>query len=183
MNEITKPSLPNARGSVSKSEQFVKFIIELIQNDNGAAAALKHADNPATEYQSWEYLARLPFIDIDKDYERLPYATIACAMAKAKIEREGSVHIGEAIARCYEDGNNSDQAKAKLRRLLACDSVEEVCRVLRPLFSLISSKAGTQLKYAALLKDLRDFHFNDQRVKSKWAQNFYRHYTTDEASV
>ena len=174
MSEIAKPN---------KSQQFVKFIIELIHKDNGAAAALKRADNPATEYQSWEYLARLPFIDIDKDYERLPYATIACAMAKAKAEQNGSVRIGAAIAHCYDDGNNSEQAKAKLRRLLACDSIEETCRVLRPLFSLIHSKAGIQLDYADLLQDLYWFHNNDQRVKSKWAQNFYRHYSTDEAGL
>lgn len=172
MSETNKPN---------KSEQFVKFIIELIHKDNGAAAALKRADNPATEYQSWEYLAR--FIDIDKDYERLPYATIASALAKAKAEQNGSVRIGEAITRCYEDGKDSEQAKAKLRRLLACDSVEEACRVLRPLFSLINSKAGIKLDYAALLQDLYWFNADNQRVKSRWAQNFYRHYAAGEANV
>ena len=165
----------------SKSESFVQFIIELIQKDNGAAAALKRADNPGTEYQSWEYLAR--FIDIDKDYERLPYAMIASALAKAKVDRNGKIHIGEAIARCYEEGNNSDQAKAKLRRLLACDSIEEVCRVLRPLFSLINSKAMIQLDYTQLLKDLYWFNADNQRVKTRWAQNFYRHHSSDEANI
>lgn len=172
MSATTKPN---------KSEQFVKFMIDLIQKDNGAAAALRRADNPATEYQSWEYLAR--FIDIDKDYERLPYATIASALAKAKAEHNGTVQIGEAIARCYDDGKDSEQAQAKLRRLLACDSVEEVCRVLRPLFSLIHSKAGIQLDYSSLLQDLYWFNADSQRAKAKWAQNFYRHYSIDEASA
>lgn len=171
MSDITKPN---------KSEQFVKFIIELIHKDNGATAALKRADNPATEYQSWEYLAR--FIDIDKDNERLPYAAIASALAKAKAEQNGTVRIGEAVARCYEDGKESEQAQSKLRRLLACDSIEEACRVLRPLFSLINSKAGVQLDYAALLQDLYWFNADSQRVKSKWAQNFYRHYSLDEVN-
>jgi CRISPR system Cascade subunit CasB len=168
MSETTKPN---------KSEQFVQFIIELIQKSNAAAAALKRADNPATEYQSWEYLAR--FIDIEKDYERLPYTTIASAMAKAKAEHNGAVQIGEAIARCYDDGKDSEQAQAKLRRLLACDSVEETCRVLRSLFSLINSRAEIQLDYAALLQDLYWFNADSQRTKAKWAQNFYRHYSTD----
>jgi CRISPR system Cascade subunit CasB len=164
MNEAIKPN---------KSEQFVKFIIEITQKDNGAAAALKRADNPATEYQSWEYLAR--FIDIEKDYERYPYATIASAMAKAKVAQNGTVSIGEAIARCYDDGKESNQAKAKLRRLLACDTIDEVCRVLRPLFGLINARAEIKLNYADLLQDLRYFNLDNQRVKSRWAQNFYRH--------
>lgn len=172
MSETTKPN---------KSEQFVKFIIELIQKDNGATAALKRADNPATEYQSWEYLAR--FIDIDKDYERLPYATIASALAKAKAEHNGTVRIGEAIARCYDEGKDSDQAQAKLRRLLACETTEEACRVLRPLLSLINSKAGIQLDYADLLNDLYWFNADSQGKKAKWAQNFYRHYLIDEENA
>jgi CRISPR system Cascade subunit CasB len=166
----------------SKSEDFVQFIIELIQNDNGAAAALKRADNPNLEYQSWEYLARKPYVDIDKDFVRLPYATIACALAKAKAEQNGKTKIGAAIARCYEEGHDSDQATAKLRRLLACDSIEEACQVLRPLFSLINSKAGIHLDYADLLKDLRWFYKNNQQTKAKWAQNFYRHSVVDEVS-
>lgn len=173
MSEMNKPS---------KSENFVQFIIELIQKDNGAAAALKHADNPNLEYQSWEYLARLPFIDIDKEYQRLPYATIASALAKAKVAQNGNKGLGEAIARCYDDGKDSEQAKAKLRRLLACDSIEDACRTLRPLFSLINSKAGIQLDYVALLQDLSWFNADRQRVKSKWAQNFYRHSVTDEVN-
>ena len=172
----------------NKSENFVNFIIELIHGNesknikpnNGAAAALKRAENPNLEYQSWEYLAR--FVDIDKDYERLPYATIASALAKAKVERNGMVKIGEAIARCYEDGKDSDQAKAKLRRLLACETVDEACRVLRPLFSLINSKAGIQLDYVALLQDLSWFSLDSHRIKSRWAQNFYRHYVSEEVN-
>lgn len=169
MSEVNQPN---------KSEQFVAFIIDITQKNNGAAAALKRADNVATEYQSWEYLAR--FIDIEKAYERTPYATIASAMAKAKVTQNGTTRIGEAIARCYDDGKESDQAKAKLRRLLACDTVEEVCRVLRPLFGLIHAKAQIQLNYADLLQDLRYFNLDNQRVKSRWAQNFYRHYSLED---
>jgi CRISPR system Cascade subunit CasB len=56
MSEAKKPS---------RNENFIRFVMEKIsQKDNGAVAALKRADNPATEYQCWEYLAR--FIDIDK---------------------------------------------------------------------------------------------------------------------
>ncbi|MDD5228075.1 MAG: type I-E CRISPR-associated protein Cse2/CasB [Methylococcales bacterium] len=180
----------------SVDTRFVEFIIDLLDEKNrgndkrkpgssAASAALKNAYNPKTEYQSWEYLARAEkrvgiYIDIENNDERLPYTTIASAMAKAKVEKNGTVQIGQAIAQCYDDGNESDQAKMKLRRLLACDTTEEVCRVLRPLFSLIEAKANVQLDYAKLLKNLLDFHFYSKDVKASWAHNFYHFKLKDE---
>ncbi len=155
----------------SRELAFTQFIIECLKN-NGSAAALRRADNSKTEYQSWDILVGFN-IDLDKPWERLPFATIAAAMSKAKIEHNGSLKIGQAIARCYDDGKESDQAKAKLRRLLACDSVEEACRVLRPLFSLINNKVTAPLDFAQLLNDLRWFNNNHQKIKSQWAQDFY----------
>ena len=146
-----------------KSLAFVDYIINRCQADNGLRAALKRADNPATEYQSWEVLAGFR-INLEYENQRLPHAAIAAAIARAKIEKNGTMKIGQAIARCYEDGNASDQAKAKLRRLLACDSVPEACRILRPLFSLIESKGKTVLDYANLLSDLLRFGHEDSRA-------------------
>lgn len=166
----------------SKSESFVIRTIDLCQKNKGLAAGLKRADNPATEYQCWEHLAAFN-IDLEKDYQRLPYATIAAAIAKAKVEHNGSMGIGRGIALCYEEGNNSDQAKAKLRRLLACESIEEVCRILRPLLSLVDSKVNLRLNYAHLLSDLLKFHFDNQRVKVRWAQDFYKQAMTTKGAV
>lgn len=157
-----------------RPEAFVEFVIGLCQRDKGAAAALRRADNPATEYQSWEHLAGFN-IDLENPFERIPYATIAAAISRAKVERNGSAGIGKAIAFCYEDRNKSDQAKARLRRLLACDSVKEACRILRSLFSLIDSKAAVTLDYAKLLDQLIWFNSNSNRVKTSWATDFYRH--------
>ncbi|MGC8774928.1 MAG: type I-E CRISPR-associated protein Cse2/CasB [Chlorobaculum sp.] len=157
-----------------RPEKFVEFVIGLCQKDKGAAAALRRADNPATEYQSWEYLAGFN-IDLEKPYERIPYAAIAAAIARAKAERNGSAGIGKAIAYCYKDRSKSEQAKARLRRLLACDSVEEACRILRPLFSLIDSKAAVTLDYAKLLDQLLWFNLDPNSKKTTWATDFYRH--------
>lgn len=162
-----------------RPEKFVEFVIGLCQKDKGAAAALRRADNPATEYQSWEYLAGFN-IDLEKPFERIPYAAIAAAIARAKVERNGSAGIGKAIAFCYDDKSASEQAKARLRRLLACDSVTETCRILRPLFSLIDSKAAVSLDYAKLLDQLLWFHRNSNNVKTAWATDFYRHTTKTE---
>jgi CRISPR system Cascade subunit CasB len=169
----------NQEGFVNKNEllnedYFVRSIINRIKNDKACCATLRRADNQSTEYQSWEYLAIFG-IDLSKPLVRLPYATIAAAIAKAKPAKNGSDGIGRAIAHCYPDGNKSDQAKAKLRRLLACDTLEEICRILRPLFSLIEAKSSIGLNFSRLLRELLKFQWKEQEVKSNWAQDFYGH--------
>ncbi|WP_198962717.1 type I-E CRISPR-associated protein Cse2/CasB [Mangrovitalea sediminis] len=155
-------------------ERFVSSVIQRCQVDNGLAARLRRADNPATEYQSWELLASLG-VDLEKDYQRLPFVTIAAAIAKSKSDRNGVLTLGRAVAACYEDGRESSQAKARLRRLLACNDLPEACRILRSLFSLIDSKVGQPLDFVRLLKQLRRFSFEDarNRIKAQWAQEFY----------
>lgn len=156
----------------SWEQRFVDAVIERCNKDKGQAARLRRADNPTTEYQSWEVLGSLG-VDLEKDYQRLPFVTVAAAIAKSKAERNGNLSLGRAIAACYEDGNQSNQAKARLRRLLACDELAEASRILRPILTLIDSKVGQPLDFIRLLKQLRNFYFNGQRVKTQWAQEFY----------
>lgn len=161
--------------SVSReAPRFVESVIARCQKDKGLAARLRRADNPATEYQSWELLASYG-IDLEKDFERLPFATVAAAIAKAGIEGNGSLTLGRAIADCYKEGNQSDQAKARLRRLLACNELPELCRLLRPVLALIDSRVSRPLDYVRLLHQLRSFGFDAQRIKAQWAQEFYGH--------
>lgn len=169
------------RSSSDRDARFVLSVIEQCRSDKGLAARLRRADNPATEYQSWELLAG--YVDLTKDAQRLPFATLAAAIARAKAERNGNLGLGRAIAACYEDGQKSDQAKARLRRVLACNELAELCRVLRPLFSLIDSKVSQSLDYIRLLKQLRWFTSNDQQVKTQWAQDFYGQQTDAEVAA
>ncbi|WP_260294593.1 type I-E CRISPR-associated protein Cse2/CasB [Sedimenticola hydrogenitrophicus] len=152
--------------------RFVNGVVQQCQQDKGLAARLRRADNPATEYQSWELLASYG-IDLEREYQRLPFVAIAAAIAKSKAERNGTLSLGRAIAACYEEGRESSQAKARLRRLLACSDLAEVSRILRSLFSLIDSKARQPLDFIRLLGQLHRFSFNDQQVKAQWAQEFY----------
>nr|WP_102136303.1 type I-E CRISPR-associated protein Cse2/CasB [Marinobacterium profundum] len=170
MQVDTQPAQAGAKKS--REQRFVEAVVERCSNDKGLAARLRRADNPATEYQSWELLGAMG-VDLEKDYQRLPFVTVAAAIAKSKAEHNGSLKLGRAIAACYEDGNQSDQAKARLRRLLACDELAEACRILRPILTLIDSKVGQPLDFVRLLRQLRNFHFDGQRVKTQWAQEFY----------
>lgn len=177
MNNETVPlqvTLKEPEKGVKRSVLFVNYIINRCQSDNGVRAALRRADNPATEYQSWEVLAGFG-INLELDSQRLAYETIAAALARTESEKNGSMKIGQAIANAYQDGNRSDQAKAKLRRLIACQSVPEAVSILRPLLRLIESRIAAVLDYASLLEDL--LWFSDEnartRTKTRWAQDFY----------
>jgi|SRR5690625_215778 len=171
MQESQSPGEPGK--DKSRDQRFVEIVTERCQNDKGLAARLRRADNPATEYQSWELLGWFG-VNLEKDYERLPFVTVAAAIAKSKCERNGSLTLGRAIASCYDDGRESSQAKARLRRLLACSELSEACRILRPILTLINSKVGQPLDYVRLLRQLRFFGFESgQRTKVQWAQEFY----------
>lgn len=158
----------------SREEGFVRAIIEKCNTDKGLAARLRRADNPSSEYQSWDVLASFG-VDLEKEHQRLPFVTIAAAIAKAKAEKNGSASLGKALISCYDDGRDSTPGKARLRRLLACDNLAEACRILRPIFTLIDSKSTQGVDYARLLKQLRRFAFEDsrQQVRAQWAQDFY----------
>jgi CRISPR system Cascade subunit CasB len=162
----------------TKEERYVTSVIERIKTDTAMAAALKRADNPATEYQAWEYLADFN-IDLENPKERIPYIIISAAIARAKPDQDGNYALGAAIASCYEEGKASDQARSKLRRLLACETIEEVCTILRPLLGLIASR-GKNVAYGKLLNQLAWFAQDPQKIKIKWAQDFFS--TIEEAT-
>lgn len=166
----------------SRDERFVSSVIARCQQDKGLAARLRRADNPATEYQSWDSLAGYG-VDLEKEWERLPFATIAATIAKAKMVGNGSLSLGRAMAACYDDGNKSEQAAARLRRLLACDELGELCRILRPLLSLVASRVSQPLDCTRLLGQLRRFTRDAQRVKTQWAQEFYGHQTPADGNA
>lgn len=155
-----------------KCSAFVDYLFAHCERDKGFAARLRRADNPATEYQSWELLAKFN-VNLDFSSERLPYAMIAAAVAKSRATGNGAIPLGHAITLAFDDGINSDQANMRLRRLLACNDVEEACRILRPLITLIQSRVSAPIDFITLLKDLVWFNRDPQRTRARWAQQFY----------
>jgi CRISPR system Cascade subunit CasB len=151
----------------SRGAAFAAFVLKRLGNDTAFGAALRRADNPATEYQSWEYLAS--WCDLENSYERTCFATVAAGLARAKQSIDTQASIGRAVALCYPKGNKDDSAKSRLRRLLACDSSAEACKWVRPLLRLMVSR-GVQLNFGRLLDDLLYF---GPKVKERWATDFY----------
>ena len=147
---------------------FISHVISRMDDDRAMGARLRRADNPATEYQSWEYLA-LFGVNLEHARERKAFATVAAALARAKPKADGTLGMCRAIAAAYDDGKDNPQARARLRRLLACTSSEEACDILRPLLRLVASR-GVAVGYARLLRDLLYF---SEKTRERWAQEFF----------
>ena len=155
----------------SREERFVAFVLKRSQEDTGFAARLRRADNPDTEYQSWDTLAAFG-VNLEQDAERLPFALVGAALCRIKPERDGTASLGMALRSCFED---TEQGAVRLRRLRACDSSEEACRIVRPMLTLIAAKTRKPLNFARLLKELLRFGGSvSERIKIRWAQDFYR---------
>lgn len=171
--EAAMPARAETRG-----ESFATHVIQRLLLDSAYGAALRRADNPATEYRAWEHL--IHWCDLEKSWERIPFATIVAALARAKPKQDGHLGVGRAVAACYDKGADSDAAKARLRRILACHSVEEVCRVLRGILRLIQSRA-VPICYGHLLDELLYF---GEKQKVRWATDFFQRraeYDSDHA--
>ena len=160
----------------SKSEKFVSYVISKISSDLGARAAFSRADNPDTASIAWEYL--VSWCDLANSRERNAYALIAAAIAKGRIEQNiAGKDIGKClgiISRNEHNGDISDNQspeQRRLRRLLACDTSEELTEVLRSVLRYLQSKdVATQLDYA---KTLNDVLFWNERVKINWCKGFF----------
>ncbi|WP_338923804.1 type I-E CRISPR-associated protein Cse2/CasB (plasmid) [Pseudomonas silesiensis] len=166
MAELQNLTVPSSDG------HFVNSVISRCKIDNGVRAALKKADNPATEYMCWDYLASFG-INLEHDDRRLPYVTVGAAIGRVKPDRNGSIAFGKALASSYDEGSDSKPAIARIRRLLACSDVSEVCVTLRPMLSLIASKISLPLNYIRLLSQIKRFPLSPEIVKAQWAQEFY----------
>lgn len=168
----------SASDKTSRAERFVNHVIDRINKDNSFTARVRRADNPATEYQSWELLVSFD-VDLENEWERIPYCTVGAALAKGKPVANGQLPLGAAIAACFTGGNQADQAKIHLRRLLACTSTQESCRILRPLLTLMSNRKVTP-DFIQLLEQLLGYSGHRQlQIRAHWALAFYRHNATD----
>lgn len=153
----------------TRGGRFVERALRRCAEDAGFAARLRRADNPDTEYQSWGDLANLG-TNVEWDDERLPCALVGAALARLKTDGDGKADLGAALRACFDEQNAGE---ARLRRLLACERVDELCVVLRPLLRLMANKSGKPLCHAALLDDMLSFPNQGQRIKLRWARSFY----------
>ncbi len=163
--------------STSPYEHFIVWMTDRLgpepkKKDNGRIARLKRGDNPDLAPQAWEILFRLGI----KENDFLPCLTVGAAMCRLGEAGDGTASLGRALASCCGDTEqDKEQGSLRLRRLLACSDIREVCAVIRPVLAFIASKGRLRLCHARLLDDLTAFRSPQRReaVKMRWTRDFW----------
>ena len=154
---------------VDSAASFVGMAITRIKQDGAFRAALKRADNPETESAAWEYLT--PYCDITRDWERLPYCTVGAAIARSKASANGKFGIGEALRQiCPED---ADRETPRLRRLIACDTADELFPVTRQILTYLAAKEIT-VDYIRLLRELLTYDLYRDDIRLRWTAQYFK---------
>ena len=171
----------------NRQKRFIDWILDNSQKNKGFSSKMRRADNPDQEYYAWGILCGFG-IDIEKESERLPYSVVGAAICRARLESDGSLGLGSALRKCEDIKSPKSGKKAsaidspRLRRLLTCDNISELCRNLRPVLSLITSK-NIPLCYSRLLEDICQFQYDSSRrnLKLRWTREFF-YPSTDEST-
>lgn len=164
-----------------KEARFVGMAItRMLDNGNNKPdtafrAAMRRADNPATEHQSWKYLA--PYCNLSQDAERQAYALVGASIARCRPESNGKQNLGDALSCCTLDASGEDPMERRLRRILACDDTQELIRILPPILRLLEKNEKVSLNYIRLLEDILRF---SEKTKLQWAKQYYHKYQTHE---
>lgn len=160
-----------------KIESYVNHVYDMvhIKQNKGFAAKIKKGDNSATEYQSWEILAR--WTKLGDRQSTKSFALIGASIARSKRSANGNLGLGGAI-RSTVDGKQEiehSSGAVRLRRLLACQDQGELLRILRPTLRYLESKE-IPVDYNRLLEDINWFNSDTSRERTRacWAEDFYR---------
>ncbi len=150
----------------------IEHFLKRIKTDGTFRAAFKSADNADMEHRCWEYLA-LYGVDIESRKARRPYTTVLAALARNKdISVDGKQGLGDALLAASGYDRENSSARMRLRRILACGDIDELCSVLRPVLNYIYGK-GADISYNRLLKEIIWFEKDMENIKARWAEQFF----------
>ncbi|MCI0541714.1 MAG: type I-E CRISPR-associated protein Cse2/CasB [Verrucomicrobiales bacterium] len=157
-------STPQAR-----AERFVAGL-RRVREDRGKMAALRRSLSSRNQMDAWPVIA-----DLGGDIERPLYAAIA-ALYATHPEEIDTANFGatcrQIALKDSSDGKLPESYERRFRRLIACDTAQQLGDHLRAWIRLASSK-GAGVNYERLFTDLWnwDRYANDIRVR--WASEFW----------
>jgi len=150
------------------------------EEHRGPLAKLRRGLSETTRHEAWLVLGRL-FGPIAVDHP--VFSTVAACFAlhpSAKRPKVGN--FGETMRRCMPADKMRDEKEphARFRRLLACDTQQEICRQIPHAVRLAKSrKEPVAVDYRRLFADL---WWWGERTKVAWAKAYWRVPAEPEAS-
>ncbi len=148
------------------------------QGDRGKLASIRRGFSDATAIYAWPYIA--PYCDMTDEKQRAVWLTVAAAAATLMpegLERTNVGNMGATMRRLAlgdGSGKKSDEAlksfEARFRRLLSCQTTQELCRHLVRVIRAAVAK-GKPVDVTKLFFDLCDWEARDVRVE--WAQGYW----------
>ncbi len=158
---------------------FVNFVIRKIKdNDTEFRAAMSRADNPALESCAWEYL--IPYCNIEYEAERMAFALIGAAIARNRPDADCDSGLGNSFRSVCKKDEDDERELRRFRRIIACDTVQELVPVLRPQLNYLASK-GAGIGYTRLLYDL--LYWNKDKARIWMIQFFHKSRQAEEAEA
>jgi CRISPR type I-E-associated protein CasB/Cse2 len=157
---------------VSPPTRAARFLngLRKIQDDRGKMASLRHAASPRRAMGAWPIVAAL-----GEDIRSTTAIAIATLFASHPME-SGLQNFGETCRtialKDSSDGKIPDSFIRRFRRLLACETSEEVVEQARAWVRFASAKS-VGIPYERLFNDLAYWHKDSGQIRLKWAAGFW----------
>lgn len=161
-------STPN--DTPNRAARFLQRL-RTITNDRGKMAALRRAASSSTERQAWPVIYGL-----GEDIANLAACTVGALYAQHPEEDTNAFSFGVTCRRIATDKGKDfeipDSFDRRFRRLLACDSAEDVAGQLKSWIRFAAAK-GVGVNYERLFWDLLAWNNHADRIKLDWARGFW----------
>ena len=152
------------------------------REDRGMLAALRRGISAASEHQAWPHIA--PYCNLSEPKQRAVWLVVAAAAAT--LAPDGLAHAGRGVGNfgvtlrklaLGSTGEKGEKAlasfEARFRRLLTCQTTEEVCRHVSGVIRAASAK-GVAVDLEQLFGDLMKWEqAQEPTTKVKWAQTYW----------
>jgi CRISPR type I-E-associated protein CasB/Cse2 len=141
------------------------------EQNRGPLARLRRGLSDATRRDAWPVLGRL-FGELAVDHP--VFETVAGCFALYPFESAPAVgNLGETMRRAMPEEKMRDEKEShtRFRRLLACDSRDEICQHVRHAIRFAKSQSAP-VNYRRLFVDLWSWQWSE-RTKVEWAKAYW----------
>jgi len=156
---------------MSKAEEHADKLIAFLQKhkeDRGTMADLRCGFSPAKEHRAWPHIAQ--FCKLDADWSRIPVQMV-CAAFSTHPENTTNGNAGNTMRKITEGKGGLASFEGRFRRLLACDTIEELCDRLPAVIRAAKAKS-IPVNYRQLFCDICWWE-GSYPPRLKWASAFW----------